>query len=189
MNRGALIAIAVIAGCASQPEATRYYLLEPAMPGASVALSTEVRELAVGPVTVSAYLDQSRIVTRARDDVVQLREDDRWAMPLEDSARELILRRLAERLPNTNVTPFPGTAELSQAARRVAIDIFRLDGSINGEATLAAQWRVFDPNARTWSATQRFTESTVVTGTAIRDLVAAHGVLLESLADTIAQSL
>ena len=191
MNRAVqlVLTLGFLGACASQPEVTHYYLLEPALSGASATLATEVRELAVGPVTVSTYLDQSRIVTRAGDDVVKLRENDRWAMPLEDGVRELILRRLGERLPNTDVTAFPGVAEPSKSARRVAIDIFRLDGAVNDEVRLVAQWRVFDPTARSWSPAQQFSENTPAAGNTVHDLVAAHAALLESLADTIARSL
>ncbi len=191
MNRAlpCVFAVVFLAACASQPEATRYYLLEstPAAPG--VAVDTGVSGLALGPVAVSAYLDQPHIVTRSGDEVIGLRENDRWASPLVDGARELLRRRLAARLPTTNVSLFPGAAEPARSARRVAVDILRLDGTVGGAARIVAQWRWFDPATRSWGAAREFSDRTPTAGTAIRDLVAAEAALLEALADAIAESL
>jgi len=182
-------AMALLAGCASQPEATRYYLLEPTLAAPGVPVDNPVSELAVGPVTVSAYLDQAHIVTRNGAEVISLRENDRWASPLVDGVRELILRRLSDRLPQSSVSLFPGAAEPARSARRIAIDILRLDGAVGGAVRIVAQWRLFDPATRTWGATREFSDRTPAAGTTIRDLVAAQGTLLESFADAIAESL
>jgi len=191
MNRAVQLAFAVVllAACASQPEATRYYLFEPnpAAPGAAV--DTGVSALALGPVTVSAYLDQPHIVTRGDDEVIKLRENDRWASPLVDGVRELILRRLTARLPNTSVSLFPGAVEPARSARRVAVDILRLDGTVGGAARIVAQWRLFDPATGSWGAAREFSDRMPAAGTAIRDLVAAEGALLEAFAEAIAASL
>lgn len=182
-------AVALLAACASQPEPTRYYLLEPTLVATSAAVDTEATELAVGPVTVSAYLDQPHIVTRSGDEVIKLRENDRWASPLADGVRELILHRLTDRLPDTSVSLFPGAAEPGKSARRVAVEIFRLDGAAGGAARILAQWRWFDPATRAWGAAREFSTSVPVAGPAVRDLVAAEGALLELLADAIVESL
>ncbi len=191
MKRAAQCAIAVVllAGCASQPAATRYYLLEPTLAAPVVPADNPVSELAVGPVTVSAYLDQPQIVTRNGAEVILLRENDRWASPLVDGVRELILRRLRNRLPQSSVSLFPGAAEPARSARRIAIDILRLDGAVGGAVRIVAQWRLFDPATRTWGATREFSDSSRAAGTTIRDLVAAQGTLLETFADVIAESL
>lgn len=191
MKRAVLCAFAVmlLAACASQPRATRYYLFEPTLVAPGATVDARVSALAVGPVTVSAYLDQPQIVTRGDDEVITLREHDRWASPLADGVREVIRRRLADRLPNTSVSLFPGAAEPAKSARRVAVDIFRLDGAAGGSARIVAQWRLFDPATRTWDAAREFSDSTPAAGAAIRDLVAAQGALLEMLADAIAESL
>ena len=191
MNRAVQCAFAAVflGACASQPDATRYYLFEPTLVAPSMAVNTEVSALAVGPVTVSAYLDQPHIVTRNGDEVITIREQDRWASPLADGVREVILRRLANRLPNTSVSLFPGAAEPAKSARRVAVDIFRLDGAAGGSARVGAQWRLFDPATRTWGTAREFSDSAPAVGAAIGDLVAAQGALLEMLADAIAESL
>lgn len=191
MNRAVHLAFVVVflAACASQPEATRYYLLEPTLAAPGAAVDSGVSELAVGPVTVSAYLDQPQIVTRSGDEVINRRENDRWASPLVDGVRELILRRLTDRLPSASVSLFPGAAEPARSARRVAIDILRLDGAAGGAARIVAQWRLFDPATRTWAAAREFSDTTPAAGATIRDLVAAESALLESFADAIAESL
>lgn len=190
MNRVVLTAFAVmfLAACASQPEATHYYLLEPTPLAPGAALDAGVSELAVGPVSVSAYLDQPHVVTRNSNEVITLRENDRWASPLADSARELLLRRLADRLPHTSVSAFPGAAGPMQNALRVTVDILRLDGQPGGAARLVARWRLFDPATRTWGAAREFSGSAATAGATLRDLVATEGALLESLADAIAES-
>lgn len=178
-------AAVLLAACASQPDPTRYYLLEPAS-AAGAAVAAGVSELAVGPVSVSAYLDQPHIVTRSGDEVIDIRENHRWASPLVDGVRELILRRLAGRLPATSVSPFPGAAK---SVGRVTVDIFRLDGVVGDSARIVAQWRRFDPATRTWGPAHPFNVTRAVAGPAIRDLVRAESALLEALADAIAESL
>ncbi len=179
--------IFMIAGCASAPIATRYYLLTMDLPTSTVQGSaTAAFDIAVGPVIVPDYLDQPLIVTRNNHGVLSLGENDRWASPLSENIQELLISRLAARLPGTDVAAFP-TSQAFGHDYRVVVEIVRLDGRPGHAVKLEARFRIIETATGQRLYEQRFEAETPIAGVSFQELVTAESTAVAALADTIVE--
>src|SRR4051812_18801060 len=88
----ALLAVTLLAGCGTSPNATFYTLS--AVEAPATAAAKTVSSVAIGVVTVPDALDRPQIVTRTGANQVTINEFERWAGPLKSE----IARTLAENL-------------------------------------------------------------------------------------------
>ncbi len=186
----AAVLLAVLgAGCSVKPVTTsppRYYLLE-APATARVAVDerrTPELRVAIGPVTVSDYLDQPLIVTRRDDSEIALHEYRRWAAPLARSVPRVVRDALAARLPGVHSVSFPGTAPQAWDVR-IAIEIARLDGRPGGRVTLDAQWQAVDADGAVLGS-ERVTLDADTAGEVFSAYVQAQAGLVAALGERIA---
>ena len=144
------LALLLLAGCATSP-APRLYVPSPG-PGWSDAARRDAlqspRAIRLAPVRLPAYLDRPQIVTRLSPNEIKVDPFNRWGMPLDVLAAEILAGSLALALPDAYVDVSPSRT-LPPAAHYVQVEILRLDGPLGGPLELVAQWTVdpADPKA------------------------------------------
>lgn len=182
---GVLVALMLLAtGCARTPLA-RYYVLD--APAGTVAAGERTGPLVgLGPITLPGYLDRPQIVTRSSDHQLKLLSQERWAEPFGEAFERLLRARLAEALPDARVVGMPWKAS-STPARRVALQVDRLDRGADGNVVLVARWTVAEGEQPVGA--QRVSTVTVPGGADTASLVAAHVEAVGRLATEIAAAL
>jgi len=130
--------LAVLAGCrATKP--SHYYVLD----ATAARQTTEAtpRGVGLGPVRVAPYLDRPQIVTRPSANALAINEFHRWAEPVKDGVPRAIAANLVALSPGTRVVLYPWRTG-DDVPIKVRVDVSRLDGVLDGEARLEADWAV-----------------------------------------------
>lgn len=150
-------------------------------------ISTSDVALQVGPLSLPRFLDRPQIVTRPAENPEQLHVSElhRWAGSLATETQRVLADDLASRLGTHRVVLHPATPPFA-LDYRVAVDINRMDGELNGTLTLDARWIVMRGERGEALAVDRsrFTEN--VAPGSYDGLVTAHGRALSRLGEAIA---
>ncbi len=195
-NRAVLassLALLSLVGCSIKSETapSRFYMLRPlpadaTSPGAPGGEAGPV--LALGPVSVPAYLDRPQIVTQAPGAEVKLSEFERWAEPLEDNVTAVIADNLARLVPTERLSIYPGRLP-PDLDLRVAVEVIRFDGTLGGDAVLDARWSLVagDTEAPVRAQRSRFVQP--AGGPGYADLVEAMSRALDALSRELAREI
>jgi len=121
------VALVLLSGCASSPP-TRFYTLSdtPAPGGATAA----VGQVVIGSVSIPGEIDRPEIVRKVGPNQLSVAGSDRWAAPLEDIIRRVLVDDVARRIPGA-----PGEQQ-----RFVSVDIHEFYGDASCNVTLRAMW-------------------------------------------------
>lgn len=138
---GICAGIALLAACASSPQA-RFYTL------AAAVVAPETRALAgksiiVGAIELPEYLDRSQMAVRGSQGEITFMEYQRWAEPLGSSFPRVFAEDLAVAAGTEQVITVPIPQRLPTDFRVMA-RVSRFDVNQAGEALLAVQWFVSD---------------------------------------------
>jgi uncharacterized protein len=179
---------ATLLACSESP-LTRFYVLRAMSPSAAVqARARTGREVAVGPVDIPEYLDRPQIVTRADPGSrVSLAEYDRWAEPLGDSIRRVLVENLSILLPSARISVFPVRSETAPDFQ-LPVRVERLDVAA-GSATLEVWWSILDTKGATLSPSSQFRLVIPVEGHSYDAVVGAESLVLAQLSREIADKL
>jgi uncharacterized lipoprotein YmbA len=132
----------MLAGCGASDHSRFYVLTEhPALVARSVAASPTTT-IALGAVKLPAALDRPQMARRLNSDEISYSEYDRWAGPLDDMVRRVLIADLEGRLP-------PGMVLIddnptSPASLTIAVNVLRFDADAAGQVTLKARWQMLD---------------------------------------------
>lgn len=120
-------ALMVLSGCASSPP-TRFYTLSdtPASGGATAG----VGQVVIGSVSIPGEIDRPEVVRKVGPNQLSVAGSDRWAAPLEDIIRRVLIDDIARRAP--------GSA--AQQQRVVSVDIHEFYGDAGCNVTLRGVW-------------------------------------------------
>jgi uncharacterized protein len=129
------------AGRVGASDHSRFFVLteNPAVVArAAAALPTAT--VAIGAVKLPAALDRPQMARRLNADEISYSEYDRWAGPLDEMVRRVLIADLDGRLA-------PGLVLIennptSPASLTIAVDILRFDADAAGLVTLNARWEV-----------------------------------------------
>ena len=151
----ALACSLALAGCAANSPPPRWYLLTPLAAAAETAPGADGSALAVGvgPVTLSAYLERSQIVTRDGGEL-RLAEFDRWAEPLEENVTRVLAENLSRLLATERVAVHPWRPAVPIDVR-VSVEVVRFDLDPADGAVLTARFTVFDGDPGEHRVTRR----------------------------------
>jgi len=188
MRAGLLVlalAAGMTAGCARSAP-TRFYTLCPAATG-DLEPAGAGPVVVVAPVRVAAYLDHSQIVSRLDGGAVHLAELDRWAEPLDDGIRRVLVENLSRLLPSERVSE-----NRSGGARvphwRVSVSVSRLE-RVQDQVILTARWFVMR-DAQDGSIAERLSTVTVDVGDReVASMVSAQSRALAELSKEIADAI
>ena len=131
----------------SETAPSRFYMLR-SLPtdASSPAQGVGGPVLVLGPVTIAVYLDRPQMVTKGSGSEVKLSEFERWAEPLRDNIRTVLVDNLSVLVPTDRISVYP--ARLPPAVDlRIAVEVLRFDGSLGGQAVLEARWSLLGSDA------------------------------------------
>ena len=176
----ALFGLLAASGCSPfgrSPRPDFYVLSSPAEnavePGHEAVAGPRV---AIGPVTIPAYLDRPQIFLRDDNQVkVHLEEFNQWSEPFGDGVTRVLCEAVSASLAPRKGLAFPMRSP-QQAQWRIAVDIARFDGAPNGDVVLDAGWSLVNglgEELRSGRFVQR-----APAGPDITSLVQAHSALL-----------
>ncbi len=179
----------MLGGCAnSQP--SRFYLLESISGAVEAEASTALDRsicVGIGPVSIPDYLDRPQMVTRTKQNSVQLAEFDRWAEPLSGSVSRTVAGNVASLLHTDSVMPSPWPASVD-VTYQVLIDVYRFDGVPGEKAILDAQWSILGGRGKKVLLRKRSTFLEAIQGPSFSALVTAESRALGSLSREIASA-
>jgi uncharacterized lipoprotein YmbA len=143
----ALPVVLLLSACATVSRPSDFYTLSSqAAPGgmqASVLTGCRDVVIGIGPVVWPSYLDRPQIVTRLSPNRISFDEFHRWAGPLEDDFRRVLIDDLSRSLQSDYVIRYPG--KLAYKPRyRVQIHVDQFDGKPGEAVTLKAAWSIVD---------------------------------------------
>lgn len=146
MNRSTLlfftmIALGLLAGCATSP-ASKFYTLSPVQV-AEPSKAVDRVVIAFDPVSVPELVDRPQIVSRLGANRVSIDEFARWAEPLKRQIPRVLAADLAQLIPGAIVSTYPQRTD--ESAYRVSVDVQNFDSSMDGTVMLVVIWSVRPP--------------------------------------------
>jgi uncharacterized lipoprotein YmbA len=150
--------------------------------------SGETHLIGVQTVQLPAYLNQRPIVTRPRDNEIDLAEVDQWAGALNDSITNVVVENLAKLLGTERVVPLPVTAAVP-VEDVVGIEIVNFEQQPSQSVRLNARWIILGGGGRTFhSIHQRVYEAPDVPAD-YASIASAMSDILAAFSRDVAQSL
>lgn len=142
-----LLALTLTLGaCASTGSGPALFVLDNDQPPARTTAPSNAPTLMVAPVSVAPYLDQGGIVYQTAPYRVVIANDNRWAAPLPGALTDMLFANLSQHLSGIDlIRSTTRRHDLYQLQTRV--DEF--DGHFDGNAHIAGQWTLVDPDGRT----------------------------------------
>ena len=140
MRAAALCAVAILAGCAGQPD--HFYALTTlpeSPPAAAAAFTTHV----MLTVSVPEMVDRREMVIAATADRLVVLEHERWAAPLSELVAQTLARDIEQRRADVLVAD-RGFDQPGLVPVKIRVDVVRMSVREGGQATLEAHWRVVD---------------------------------------------
>ena len=140
MRVGIALTALMLAGCGASEHSRFYVLTENPAVLARVTVDPPITTVALGAVKLPAALDRPQMARRLNSDEISYSEYDRWAGPLDDMVRRVLIADLDGRLA-------PGVALIesnsaSAANLTIAVDVIRFDADAAGLVTLNARWEI-----------------------------------------------
>ncbi len=175
-----------LSACKSRP--AQFYVMNPVLRHGQLYRHQRVL---VGPLTMASYLQRSQIVTRLSANQIHVDEFQRWAQPLRDNVKEVLVQNLRSALHSNYVFPYHGNINTA-AQYQVAVTIERFDVSQSGLSLLKASWYIKNPlsNHIVMAKTRTFRQQIYLGNTlCYQCLVRSMNQNLDSLSQAIAASI
>lgn len=143
--------LAAASGCGtSQPP--RLYLLS--SPGAPLQTSASSATIGLGPITIPAYLDRSKIMVRTGSNSFKAAEHHRWAEPLESNFARLLDEELGRAMPNATLIDYPWRNSRAVDIQ-IQLEVLAFESDNSGQARLAVRWELLDGSKKALTPPQR----------------------------------
>jgi len=121
-----------------EPQPTRYYLLEAVAEPVSGTVSEPLQvELVLDEFP--SYLDRPQLVSRGRNNTVQLAELDRWAEPITDSLVRVLKENLRRQAPAIRISSAPWNTDISPTYL-LKISVIHFDGEFAKTTDVDIRW-------------------------------------------------
>lgn len=187
--------LAFLAGCATSAAPTRHYGLPPdQMAGVphtvgatdgQAGKAANARTLVVRPLALASFLEQQGIVLQLDDITLNPARDHLWVEELGPMLERGLRRRLAQRLPDTQVLAEANPAAPPRAMT-LRLELERFQGRYDGQAVAAGQWQLRDADG-TLLTLDAFEVETPLEADGYPALVRALGQSWDDLADQVAE--
>ena len=174
-------------GCAMSPP-THFYLLSPltADSGTGTVQKDEPTVIRVDAVVIPGYLDRHEIVTRVSENQIHLADFHQWGEPLRNGITNILAENLTRLLPPKDFAVFPFKSP-SSTDYQISVEILRMDGSLNGEVHLTAQWSIIEGTENDLRVTRKSSFKASDSPSDYDELTAALSRLVEALSREIAE--
>ena len=140
MRAGITLTALMLAGCGASEHSRFYVLTENPAVLARVTVDPPITTVALGAVKLPAALDRPQMARRLNSDEVSYSEYDRWAGPLDDMVRRVLIADLDGRLAPNMVLIEDNPS--SPASLALAVDVIRFDADAAGLVALNARWEI-----------------------------------------------
>lgn len=130
----------IITGCGGSQQSRFYVLTENPVPASRTATTSATRTVALGAVQLPAALDRPQMARRVGSDEISYAEYERWAGPLDEMVRRVLIVDLDGRLAPGMTLIENRTA--SPASLTISVDILRFDADTTGLVKLDARWEM-----------------------------------------------
>ncbi len=179
-----VIVTTLLGACSSSP-ASRYYTLQETVIDSTVSPTRDV-SLRVGPIYMPRYLNRPQMVTRGKDNQMNVAEYDRWIEPLERGFTRVLTVNISKELGSDWVHEFGIGNEASEITTlRVIGTVTRFDVDADQLATLSMQWALSDVNVKTVYYVTRSTTTQQASSSSYSDHAEALSNLLAEIAKEI----
>jgi hypothetical protein len=179
----ALGGIIALAGCTT-PQSGRYFVLAPAASQSKVQSGVVKAVLGVGPISFPSHLDRAQLVLRTGQNELYLRENDKWAEPLRETARRVLMQDLQDRLAPKRMEAFPWNSR-DGVDWQIAVDVSNFEAQPDRTVRLNAQWKIIDASSGEIVLSNQFDQRIKPASADSADIVAAMSVLWGRFADNI----
>ena len=132
------LAAVMLAGCGTSDHSRFYVLTESPAVLARATVASPTMTIALGAVKLPAALDRPQMARRLNSDEISYSEYDRWAGPLDEMFRRVLIADLDGRLASGLV--LIENNPTSPANLTIAVDVLRFDADAAGAVTLKARW-------------------------------------------------
>ncbi len=129
-----------IAGCGESQHSRFYVLTESPVSAPRPGPARSSTTVAVGEVKLPPELDRPQMARRTMSDEISYAEFERWAGPLDQMVRRVLIADLDGRLPSGTALIESDTANTAGLA--VSVDIIRFDADATGRVQLNARWEL-----------------------------------------------
>jgi uncharacterized protein len=130
----------MLAGCGASEHSRFYVLTENPVVLGRVTVDPPITTVALGAVKLPAALDRPQMARRLNSDEISYSEYDRWAGPLDDMVRRVLISDLDGRLAANMVLIEDNPS--SPASLALAVDVIRFDADAAGLVALNARWEI-----------------------------------------------
>ena len=130
----------IITGCGGSQQSRFYVLTENPVPASRTPTTSATRTIALGAVQLPAALDRPQMARRVGSDEISYAEYERWAEPLDEMVRRVLIVDLDSRLA-PGMTLIENRAA-SPASLTISVDILRFDADATGLVKLDARWEM-----------------------------------------------
>ncbi len=187
LRHGLAVAMAttVLTGCGALPLQRTYVLGDPPVPTLGVRSETGLPIVELKTVSVPDYLDSTDILRRTGSNEVVPSPTGRWGERLSLGITDALASALSRRLPKLVITTTPA----SEPARRIFVDVERIDISAGGQCLVAARWRITGADGQATSTSKRGTFSETAASADDPAVAAAMTRVVDQLADQIAATM
>ncbi len=177
-----LAGLITLGGCASSTlPKQHFYLLRSAAENPAADSHHAPAQVRIGQISVPAYLQRDELVLLISPREVRPARLHRWAEPLQQSIGRYLRDRLESELATDNIS--------AKSPLRVDIYIDELLGTLDGNITLKARYRVSDSTQSSAATTEHRIESQFAQQVdGYNGLVAGYETALDNLAASIAQT-
>jgi uncharacterized lipoprotein YmbA len=134
-----LVLILAVPGCGDRPP-TQFFTLSPAVTD-DMKVYGKFVPVTIGTVTLPETLDRLEIVRSAGSNQIVEAEVARWAAPLDDMTRRILLEDL-ERIMPPRAVHVADSAANDPAIDVVNVDVERFESDLSGHIALDADWTI-----------------------------------------------
>jgi uncharacterized lipoprotein YmbA len=140
MGFALLLGAVVVAGCGQSEQSRFYVLTENSVPASDTPAGSGGTTIALGSIQLPAALDRPQMARRLGSDELSYAEHERWAGPLDELVRPVLVADLDGRLGSGMTLIESSTA--SPASLTISVDILRFDADATGLVHLNARWEI-----------------------------------------------
>lgn len=178
----------LLTACTTTPP-TNFYILEAQSPAvASTTASAKKRLIGIGPLSLPALVDRRQIVTRQKNNSIQMAEFHQWAAPLKDNVLTVLSKNVAAQQPNALVKAYPWSA-YGDMDYRVMVDISRFDSQLGKAANLEASWVIMEEKNHTIVSNGQTKIEQPLNDTSYESVVLTLGKLLSEFSQQLSSAL
>ncbi len=182
---GVLALLVFLSACTSSGPATTYYVLDSQVSISESSKANSYPSIGIGPITLPAYLDNMSLVSKAKNNVLNVSGYHAWAEPLDSAVARVLSRGVAATLNHEDVWAFPWDLR-NRPTKQINISIEQLDGVRGESLSLQAKWFVYDSVRNEVLSRGDFNQSQSLNSSSYSDYVGTMENLLSEFAIELA---